>query len=194
MSEITGSGLTRVFALDHLGEDGRTFQIETTDIERRRLAEWLKVEAVVALRAEGAIEAAQGAIDVIVHGDITGEVVQRCVVTLAPFTQHLDFAFDRRYSARLSDEWDVYGTEAEEIFLDLEAEPMVDPLPSAGLDLGAVIAEELALRIDDYPRSPALVTPEGEAGAVASAEAPENRDDPRSRPFSGLAERLSRRQ
>ncbi len=194
MSEITGCGLRRVFALDHLGTDGRAFLIETSETERRRLAKWLKVEALPALCAAGSIEAAQGAIDVIVRGRITGEVVQRCVVTLAPLTERLDIAFDRRYSARLSDEWGGYGAETEEIFLDLESEPVVDPLPAGGLDLGAVIAEELALHIEDYPKSPALTPPELTASAVVPTAMAEGQGDSPARPFSGLAARLSKGQ
>ena len=77
-------------------------------------------------------------------------VVQTCVVTLDPVAARIDAAFERFYG------YDVLEEEAEgarsEVFLDLSDDLPVEPLSGDLLDLGAAVAEQLALELDSYPR------------------------------------------
>ena len=50
------------------------------------------------------------------------------------------------------------------------------------LDVGEIIAEELALSLDPYPRKPGIAVEIGPGGGAAKGEAP-----PRDRPFEALA-------
>lgn len=82
----------------------------------------------------------------VVAGTLQAEVVQECVVTFEPVTTRIDETVLR-----------VFGPpqpQAVEIELDpLNEEP--EPLADDELDLGELIAEELALAIDPYPRDAA---------------------------------------
>ena len=57
--------------------------------------------------------------------------------------------------------YDVEEEEAEgarsEVFLDLSDDLPVEPLSGDLLDLGAAVAEQLALELDPYPRQPGAV-------------------------------------
>lgn len=195
VADSLNAGLSRVIAFNEGAGGQCPFRIEASEAECERLARWLDVEAVSELRAQGVMERRQGAVDLVVQGRIVVRIVQRCVVTLEPIEQHLDFAFERQYSARLRDEWGMYGAESDEIFLDLEEGPVVDPLPDGGIDVGAVVAEEMALYIDPFPRAPAVLARgegDGNDGAGTSS-GKADAGEAGARPFAGLGDRLSKR-
>ena len=83
-------------------------------------------------------------------GEIEAVVTQTCVVTLEPVTSSLRAPFERLYRPRaihekmVSDNRDV---------ADLEDEIDIEVLDGANLDVGEIVAEELCLALDPYPRS-----------------------------------------
>ncbi len=117
-------------------------------------------------------------------GRMRAQVVQACVATLEPLTATIEAPLRRCFSAAVDDEWQQYGNEGEEIFLDAEDDVEIDPLPPAGIDVGMVIAEQLALEIEPFPRA---VASDGEG------DAPLLSDDGTARPFADLKSMLARR-
>lgn len=109
-----------------------------------------------------------------VAGSIRAIFEQSCVVTLEPMPQKLSFDFTRDF-------WPPgtvpVATEAE--IETLEDEP--DEIEEGAIDIGRIVVEELADRIDPYPRK---------AGAALDWQPAE--DDAGSGPFAAL-KRLSRR-
>ncbi|MGI1661837.1 YceD family protein [Palleronia sp. KMU-117] len=101
-------------------------------------------------------------------------VVQPCRVTLKPVTTRLDEAVLRRYLAR----WD----EPAKAEAEMPEDDTAEPLPEA-IDLGAVLAEALALALPPFPRADdAEETAQVFAGP---GTAPMTDDDVK--PFAGLA-------
>ncbi|PKP84417.1 MAG: hypothetical protein CVT80_08305 [Alphaproteobacteria bacterium HGW-Alphaproteobacteria-2] len=93
-------------------------------------------------------------------------VVQPCVVSLAPVKTRIEETVTRRFMA----EPPIAPAGESRMPDDDETEP----LPAAGLDLGAVMAEALALALPDYPRAPGAELPleppqgEGETGPLGA--------------------------
>jgi uncharacterized metal-binding protein YceD (DUF177 family) len=81
-----------------------------------------------------------------VSGTVRADIEQTCVVTLDPVPNRLDFAFERLFSTSPA----IAG---EEVVVDPDIE-LPEPLDSAIIDFGEIVAEELALEIDPYPRAP----------------------------------------
>lgn len=184
---------SRIVVIDALPEGGRTCRIEADADERRRLARWLGVEAVRHLSAEALIEGTKGGSEVKVQGRLAGEFVQRCVVSLQPLVVPLNIGFERLYSPSVKDEWEAYGEGTEEIFLDLEEDPVIEPLPAEGIDLGAIVTEEVVLNLDAYPRAAeaeAVLSGNGAEGLVVGFD--KGGEAGRQQPFAGLAARLSK--
>ncbi|WP_298162427.1 YceD family protein [Acidocella sp.] len=110
--------------------------------------------------------------------DMTARLIQRCVVTLEPFeaeiaeTAELRFVPASHHAPR--------GDEDEE---DLTPETLEGPdeIPYENdlLDLGAALAEQLALALDPYPRAP-------------GATLPSDAHDDSANPFAALKARLPR--
>ena len=109
-------------------------------------------------------------------------VTQVCVLTLEPFdatikdTASLRFvpeALLRRPSV------DAEGDGGDDITPEALDSPDEIPYADDTIDLGAALAEQLALVLDPYPRKPGAVLPEGASDDSAS-------------PFAGLAARLGK--
>ena len=93
-----------------------------------------------------------------VRGTLTAEIVQACVVTLEPVEQRLDAEIDV-----------MFFPGADPVDMDSE----VDPLPADALEIGALMAEHLALAVDAYPRKSGVEFAEirEEAGTASAFEA-----------------------
>jgi hypothetical protein len=100
-------------------------------------------------------------------------VTQLCVITLEPFDAAIDEQAELRFvPARLVSETADLGE------VDAETLEGPDEIPYTGgsIDLGAALAEQLALSLDPYPRKPGAALPE----EVSAPEA---------HPFAALAAR-----
>ncbi|QJD17834.1 YceD family protein [Paracoccus sanguinis] len=147
---------------------------------RARIAAALGLSRLPAARLEATI-AATGQEAWTLTGRLTAQVVQPCVVTLAPVETAIDEPVRRVWSPYADSGGDLpEGAEIE--MPDDEVEPL-----GSVVDPGAVLVEALALALPLYPRAPgAALDAAGEAGADAD-------DDPGRRPFAGLAALLGRR-
>lgn len=174
----------RLIDVGGLSPAGEAFAIEATPQERESIARWLNILAVDSLSAEVVIEPQADRGRATLTGRMRAEVVQACVVTLEPLTATIEAVLRRCFSAAVDDEWQQYGDESEEIFLDAEDDVEIDPLPPAGIDLGMVIAEQLALEIDPFPRT---------AASGGDGDAPPLSEDGTVQPFADLKSLLARR-
>jgi uncharacterized metal-binding protein YceD (DUF177 family) len=148
--------LTRVFAIDRMGEAARV-SVEADEGERAAVARRLGIEAVDTLRCGFELRRWEGA-TVQAHGALRARVRQVCVVTMESFDTEVEEDFEVRFVPE--------GQEAEEV--DLEAP---DEIPYAGamIDLGEAAVEQLALALDPFPKKP---------GAELAAEARDEAENP----------------
>ncbi len=166
---------SRPIGLDEIqtGEVGRT--IVADDAERAALAARFDLIAVEALQASVRVQRVPGGPLVRVSGRLTADVVQRCVVTLAPLATHIEEEFIETFGPS--------GYRAP------EGEPESD-LPEVfddnGIDVGELAAQLLLLSLDSYPRAP--------GAEVAQETRPGELGGGRSRPFAALGEMMAKRQ
>ncbi|MFT3808642.1 MAG: DUF177 domain-containing protein [Micropepsaceae bacterium] len=149
--------------------------VTTTEAERAAIARWLDVPAVKALSATLDIRRS-GAAEAEVAGVIKAEVELVCGVSLDPFVQAFAIPVEASFRKAPAASTRLADSDAAEEELDLDAdEPR--PWTQHGIDLGALIAEELSLALPDFPRKP---------GAELPAELPEAADDKPPNPFAVL--------
>ena len=89
---------------------------------------------------------------VVVEGRLRGKIVQACVLTLDPVTQDLDDTFRIVFKKDLAEERDP---ESGEAVLSAQADAP-EPLSGNMLDVGEIVAEQLSLAADPYPRRPGV--------------------------------------
>lgn len=155
--------LTRPLLLAHVPAGGADWVLETSPAERAALAARFGIEAVNAFQASLRLAPREDGV-VLASGRLWAEVVQLCVVSVEPVTQEVTAPLAFRLLPPGMAAADTPADEAD----DIES--------AHGLvDLGEVLAEELALALDPYPRHHDAQLP------------PEAREGPET-PFAALAQ------
>ncbi len=139
----------------------------------RDLATRLDVSDVRKVRFEGRLEP-DGRDDWLLTAHLGATVVQSCVVTLAPVTTRIEEEVERRFLAD--------PPPAPEGEVEMPEDDSAEPLPDI-VELGAVLAEALALALPDYPRAEGAELEEAQFAAPGIA--PMTDED--TKPFAGLA-------
>jgi uncharacterized metal-binding protein YceD (DUF177 family) len=147
--------------------------------EREALAAANDLVAVNVLSAEVELSQAGGG-EILVEGHVVADIVQTCVVSLAPVDAHIDEVFSVRY-VRDASKLPPLGVE---LAVEAEAPDPPELLEGTTIDVGALVEEYFVLGIDPYPRA---------LGARLPAELAKDADSGEESPFAILA-RLSRPQ
>lgn len=182
MSRPAEPEFSRPFALEALEDEGRAFRVEAEEGERKALARRFGLVSLDRLVAEGTIfpEANSGLFRL--EGRLIADVVQSCVVTLAPVAARLDVPFERLYGADVENEWAGKDDSGREVLLDPEEDLLPEPLFNDSVDVGEAVAEQLALELNPFPRA---------AGAVFDGLTGISRDETEevegNKPFAALA-------
>src|SRR6266550_6597206 len=174
------SEIERVVDLDRMGTVGTALDIVASDGERTALAKRFGFLGLPAFSARVTVDRRPGS-QIVVEGRLRGRIVQACVLTLDPVTQDLDDAFRIVFKKDLAEERDP---ESGEAVLNAQVDAP-EPLTGNLLDVGEIVAEQLSLAADPYPRRP---------GAKLEDLLPKPRRDGRKgpaeqrrHPFAGLA-------
>ena len=151
--------------------DGERIDLSADDSERKAVAERLGLETLDRLDAHATLYRTKDVIRA--EGRLAAALDQRCVVTGEPVAAHVDEAFEILFMpepqvARADEEIELAATDCDVVFHD-----------GSTIDLGAAIADTLALGLDPYPRSAGAAVALKEAGVV---------DESAAGPFAALAQ------
>jgi len=153
--------LSRPLVLGHVPPAGRELEIIASAAEAAALAARFGIEEVRSLGARLRLAPEQDG-PVMVTGQVSATVVQLCVVSQEPVVE--------RVTAPVSLRLLPAGRAATDT-----PDDAVDEIETGGqVDLGELVAEEVALALDPYPRHP-------------EAELPPEASDPEENPFAALA-------
>jgi uncharacterized metal-binding protein YceD (DUF177 family) len=138
---------SRMLPLSRIGRAGAAMDIAANEAERALLAKRLGIAGIEALRCQFQLHALPGGA-IAADGVLTARVIQICVVSLDPFAQDIAESFTLRFVPEAS----------LTASIDPETEDEI-PIVGDALDLGEAAAEQLALSLDPYPRSPGAALP-----------------------------------
>lgn len=144
-----GPEFSRPFSVEALGEDEVIERIEAGEAERNALARRLGLLSLDRLAAELRICRPEGGTVIAVVGHFEAEVTQTCVVSLAPLRRRLADDFTSLFCQGPADPGDCGPIE-----VDATADDPPEALGPDGLDLGEAVVQQLASRLDPYPRAP----------------------------------------
>ena len=134
--------------VDPWPEDGVAVELAATAAEREKLRARFDLVDLASLSAS--VEIGKNATELVLAGTIEAVVTQTCVATLKPVTASLDVPLERRYRRQDAHEKMI----AARGTADLDEELMeVEILAGDDIDIGDVVAEELYLALDPYPRA-----------------------------------------
>jgi uncharacterized metal-binding protein YceD (DUF177 family) len=148
-----GLPLSHVYNLARLGHAGDAVNFAATPEERDALARWSGVAAVEGLSVKidlRKLSASRFALDIAMAAD----VIQSCVVSLAPVPAHIE----RQFSRELHFAGPVRrGTKADEsepvTITDPDEDEPAEEISSLHYDLAGPVLEEYVLSLDPYPRA-----------------------------------------
>ena len=174
------SEIERIVDIDRMGPNGTALEIAASDSERLALAKRFGFLGLPAFSARVTVDRRPGG-QVVVEGRLRGRIVQACILTLDPVAQDLDDTFRVVFKQDLAEERDP---ESGEALVSAQADAP-EPLPGNLLDVGEIVAEQLSLAADPYPRKHGVkledVLPK------PRKEGRHGRHEPRRHPFAGLA-------
>ena len=148
--------------LDRIG-DGERLDLVAGGVERRAIGERLGLESLDRLEAHATLYRNGDVIRA--EGRLGAALDQRCVITGEPVAAHVDEAFALLFmpepqSSRSEQEIELGAEDCDVVFHD-----------GCTIDLGAAIADTLALCLDPYPRSAGAEAALKEAGVLSEADA-----------------------
>jgi uncharacterized metal-binding protein YceD (DUF177 family) len=143
---VSAPAFRRLYDVTRLPPGGDEETIEATAEEREALATRFELDALESLKAKLKIaKATAGSIRV--TGEAKAVVEQTCVLTLERFSSTLSFPIDEVFRAVRTGGGRL---DAVETFAEDDA-----PLISGhSIDIGELVAQELGMAIDPYPKAP----------------------------------------
>lgn len=140
---------SRIFDLGCLSDAGEEVRIVPGEAERARIAQWAGLDRLDSLTAAVDLKR-RSATRFAIEGSFAADVVQTCVVSLAPVQSHLEGAFRRELIVAAAP---GNRPERRTVTLGPDAEEEPETIDSRDYDLAGPLLEELVLRIDPYPRA-----------------------------------------
>jgi uncharacterized metal-binding protein YceD (DUF177 family) len=134
---------SRIVSLARLGTQTLRQEIAATADERVALARRFELVALDRLQARVELERQPGGI-ILMRGFVEAEFAQTCVVTLDPVASAVSADFMLRYGP----------PDAEPEDPGAEDEPAFEPLSGDAIDIGEAVAQEFALALPPFPRTP----------------------------------------
>lgn len=165
---------SRRLRLDRLAGGDVEMSLAANAEERAALAARFGLDGLAQLSGTLRVRRPAGGPIIRVEGELAARVTQTCVVTLEPVENEVAERFVQLFTVS-------HAPEDGEVFVDPESEDMPEPLTGDSLDLGEVLAEQLALALDPYPRAPQAEFPGASYGgddAAGDAGEPEPADTP----------------
>jgi len=146
-----GQEFSYLVKVGHVSHNPVQVHVEADERERLGLAEIWHVEAVNRLAAD--LQIARWKKDgVRIKGQVSGEIVQSCVVTLEPVVSRIDQEIDQIFVPEGSKLARIVLDGAGEMVLDPDGPDLPETFVGDTIDAGALIAELAALDIDPYPK------------------------------------------
>jgi len=174
------SEIERIIDLDRMARSGSALDIVASESECAALARRFGFLGLQGFAARVTVDLRPGG-QVVVEGRLRGKIIQACVLTLEPVTQELDDVFRIIFQKDLAEERDP---ESGEAVLNAQADAP-EPLTGNMLDVGEIVAEQLALAAEPYPRRAGVkledILPKSKGGGRRGAPGQQRH------PFAGLA-------
>lgn len=151
--------------------DGQRIDLIAGEAERKAVAERLGLSRIERLEAHVALSRAGEVVSA--SGRVAAALDQACVVTGEPVAAHVDEPFEIAFvpapaGGNPDEEVELGADDCDIVFHD-----------GATIDLGAAVADTLALSLDPYPRSAGAEAALKDAGVMTEEEAG---------PFAALAQ------
>jgi hypothetical protein len=115
------------------------------------LARRFDVDGIANLKAQVTLTPFASGNKVALKARFAADVAQTCVVTLAPLTNHAVGEFFAEFVER------AFSADSNEIEFSVDEDDPPEPIIDGRIEFGELIAQNLGLAIDPFPRAPGAV-------------------------------------
>lgn len=189
MSPSATPELSRLVIADKVTTGGQHEVITATESECAALAQRFDLFAVANLQGRLRLRRVRGEF-IKVTGEVEADVIQRCVVTLEPVPAHVKEEFSALYAPDHLIPKEEEDQESDHFQYLGSDEDFPEPMPGGRIDIGELLAQNLSLALDPYPRAPGVeFVPilEDYDPATAGPDAEPVAEPPRQNPFAALS-------
>lgn len=165
----------RPVSIVKLGVGGVHHHITPTEAERAALAKRFGFVSLDHLDAR--IHITRSGPGVRVAGTIEARLCQPCVVSLLPVPETVSAAFASQFLPGIDED------EADRLALEEPSEEIIEPLMGDSIDIGELVAQELSVAVEPYPRASEVTIPAN----LAVSHDPDDEGERRPNPFDALA-------
>jgi hypothetical protein len=182
------SAFLRPLAIKDVPPEGLDLTISATEAERQAIAAQDGLQGLAKLEGSLHVAPSHGG-GLAVTGEMRARITQICVVTLDPFDSEIVEPIEVKFApvsapqglaapdrlAVTASRRRRRGAAPDEPLapvVEFEGEDPPDPIIDGRIDLGALVAEFLALGLDPYPRKPGVEFEAAPVAAPAPAESP----------------------
>ena len=169
---LSQGALSRVIRRDDVPEDGLEVAIDASAEDRAILAETLAIRSVDSVRARLTVTRWRKD-GLAVRGTVRADIVQTCVVTLDPVPERVEEEIECFFLPGYTQGSGAVDSPSGPLPADLEAareDPDIDDLVDGRIDLGALVAEHVALGLEPYPRKAGSVFERSESAGEEVAQ------------------------
>ena len=140
--------------------------LEASEEECAALARRFGVERISNFKATVVLTPYSSGNKVVMKASFGADVLQACVVTLEPLTNRAQGEFVAEFVP------DAFLETSGEIEFDVAQDDPPEPIIDGKIEIGELIAQNLGLEIDPFPRAPGVVFDGLRVGADDESEAP----------------------
>ena len=178
MTDTPAAELSRIVDVAEIDNTGVDIRVEATAQECAALAGRFRIIAIDMLQGFATLHPAEQG-DVVMRGLVEAVVRQACVLTQEPVREEISETFEIRFSAHAQETALPDLSDTEDI--DPALFDLPEPLVGGQIDVGEVMAQEVALGLAPYPRKPGAILAHPAVITQEKAERGSN-------PFAGLAD------
>ena len=141
---------SRRISLKSIGEIEYSIVIKATSDECYQLAKRLDLKDIYSLTADISLTPSNGGKTIILKGIFKANITQTCVATLDSISKNIEGKFNLLYESNSKVLKEMENT--IEFNNNFEKQDFIEPLTEDSIDVGEAISEQLALKIDQFPR------------------------------------------
>lgn len=147
--------LSRIVIADKVTTAGGHEVVTATEAECAALAQRFDLISLSGLTAKLRLRRVRGEF-IKITGEVTADVVQRCVVTLDPVPGHVQEDFSALFAPDHLIPKEEEDAESDHFQYLGGDEDFPEPMPGGRIDIGELVAQNLSLALDPYPRVPGV--------------------------------------
>ncbi|MEH6403159.1 MAG: DUF177 domain-containing protein [Sneathiella sp.] len=184
-----GGIFARWIDVEKLGRESIVIDIEASSSECTQLAKMLDVVEVSNFKLKGSLQRKKGRDLIELSGTVAADVVQACVVSLAPVAQKIEEIFTMCYTVNK----EAIVIEDEDYVVNMEEDDLPELILEGKIDVVHMAVEQIALAMNPYPRAEGVEESEIAGTLRDSEEAVEADKEEVYKPFANLKDLMNKK-